>query len=129
MRNGSHAPPRLPVAVREERPATLSAYGAVSIAFTVRKVLACTPARAGLGGLVLAPRAVERPYGKNYDALDGGPARWPERFGAAVVARWGGLAAYVGDDRVGGAVVIHGASPHGAPKLDMLDGRGDLAVE
>ncbi|GJG85938.1 hypothetical protein tb265_11190 [Gemmatimonadetes bacterium T265] len=123
-------PAARPVAVVDESPAdaaALAAYARVSIAFVVREVLACTPVRGGLGGLALAPRAVERPYVKDYDAVDGGPSGWITRFGAAAVARWGVLAAYAGGaqagTRVGGAVVVHAD-----PAVDLLGGRRDLAV-
>ncbi len=129
-------PPASPAAaVVVESPADaarLAACARVPIAFTVREVLDCRPAGRGLGGLRLVPRALERPYVKDYDALDGGPAGWVARFGAAAVARWGVLAAYAaGDDdarpgereRVGGAVVVHDD-----PAVDPLGGRPDLAV-
>jgi GNAT superfamily N-acetyltransferase len=113
----------------DESPAdagVLAGYARVPIAFAVREVLACSPVRGGLGGLALAPCAVERPYVKDYDAADGGPSEWPARFGAAAVARWGVLAAYAPDAggvRVGGAAVVHDD-----PDTDLLGGRRDLAV-
>lgn len=118
-----------PVAVVDESPAdaaSLAAYAGVPIAFAVHEVLDCAPVRGGLGGPALAPRPLERPYTKDYDALDGGPAGWVARFGAAAVARWGVLAAYApdrGGERVGGVVVAHDD-----PRLDALEGRRDLAV-
>lgn len=107
--------------------AVLAAYARVPIAFVVREVLACTPVRGGLGGLALASRPLERPYVKNYDALDGGPVGWVARFGAEAVARWGVLAAHAegeqGRERVGGAVIVHDD-----PGVDLLGGDRDHAV-
>lgn len=128
----AHAQTTRSVAVVDESPAgaaALAAYARVPIAFTVREVLACAPVRGGLGGLSLTPEPVARPYVKDYDALDGGPAGWIARFGAPAVASWGVLAAYApgghheGGVRVGGAVVVHDD-----PQLGLSEGRRDLAV-
>jgi GNAT superfamily N-acetyltransferase len=107
------------VAIREEPPSALARYAAVPIGFTVRERLAVVDA--GLGGLHLVSERVPAPYVKDYDADPAHhPAAWADRFD---VARWGVLAAHVGEARVGGAVVLADA-----PGVDLLEGRADLAV-
>jgi GNAT superfamily N-acetyltransferase len=93
-------------------------YARVSIAFEVRERLI---AAAADSGLPLAVEAVPAPYVKNYDAVPGNhPTDWPRRFDAD---RWGILVAHSNGTRVGGAVILHGA-----PGVEMLAGRTDLAV-
>ncbi|HEX8905447.1 MAG TPA: GNAT family N-acetyltransferase [Longimicrobiaceae bacterium] len=109
------------IEIVEETVGALAEYGRVSIAFEVRRVLDVSAPENGLGGLVLAERAVDPPYVKDYDAIAGeGPARWAARFD---VSRWGFLAARVDGRRVGGAVVAFDT-----PGVEMLEGRRDLAV-
>jgi GNAT superfamily N-acetyltransferase len=106
--------------VREEPMSSLAEYARVPIAFEVRTVLDLDVRDGGLGGIVLAERAVEASYIKDYDALDGGPAQWSARFD---LSRWGLLAARDGGRLVGGAAVAFDT-----PGVDMLEGRRDLAV-
>jgi ribosomal protein S18 acetylase RimI-like enzyme len=94
------------VAVHEESVADLGAYASISIAFEVGEVLDVEVMEGGLGGIGLRRRALDLRYVKDYDALDGGPARWAQRFD---LSNWCLLAAYVGPDRVGGAAVAFGA--------------------
>ena len=108
------------VDVREEPLSFLAEYARVQIAFEVREVLDLAVADGGLGGFALRPRRVDAPYVKDYDALDGGPARWPERFD---LSGWGLLAARVDGRVVGGAAVVVGTAG-----LEMAEGRRDLAV-
>ena len=106
--------------VREEPLAALAEYAAVPIAFEVRRVLAWRPSTAGLGGFALAERAVDAPYVKDYDAVDGGPARWAERFD---LSSWGLLGARVDGRLVGGAAVAWDT-----PGVTCWRGARDLAV-
>ena len=109
------------VEIREEPASALAEYARVPIAFTVREVLAVVVADGGLGGLGLVPRAVAEPYVKDYDAdPDQRPTAWASRFD---LRRWGVLAAWAGDVRVGGAVVAWDT-----PGVDLLEGRRDLAL-
>jgi len=87
-------------------------YMRVPIAFEVRSVFDIGP------GLELAERKVQ-PYIKDYDA-DESPATWSERFD---LSRWEFFAAFLDGRRVGGAVLALDT-----PGIDMLEGRGDLAV-
>lgn len=106
--------------VGEEPLAALAEYAAISIAFEVRRVLEVAVIDGGLGGFALAERAADVPYVKDYDAGDGGPARWAERFD---LSNWGLLGARIGGRLVGGAAVAFNT-----PGLMMLEGRRDLAV-
>ena len=107
--------------VREEPiAAALAEYASIPIAFTVRVVLDVLVRESGLGGLMLMPRAVDEPYVKDYDALDGGPAGWPARFD---MSSWALFAARREGRMIGGAVVAFDT-----PGVEMLEGRRDLAV-
>ncbi len=108
------------IAIREESPSSLADYGSVSIAFEVRERLAVTPLDAGLGGLRLALEPVSRPYIKDYDADGHAPTGWGARFD---VGCWGILAAWVDEQRAGGAAVAWDT-----PRVTMLEGRRDIAV-
>lgn len=108
------------IEVREEPLAALAGYAAITIAFEVLRILDVAVIDGGLGGFALSERALEDPYVKDYDAGDGGPARWPERFD---LSNWGVLGARVDGRLVGGAAVAFDT-----PGLLMLEGRRDLAV-
>jgi GNAT superfamily N-acetyltransferase len=95
-------------------------YAGVPIAFEVARVLDVVVRAGGLGGILLSERALAAPYVKDYDAADGGPARWASRFD---LTNWGLLAARSGGERVGGVVVAFDTGG-----LEMLEGRRDLAV-
>jgi GNAT superfamily N-acetyltransferase len=106
------------ITIREEPLTALAEHAQLSIAFTVDRVLDVEPLDAGLGGFTFIERAVP-PWVKDYDRSEA-PTAWPQRFD---VSAWGLLAAYIGDERVGGATIAYGA-----PDVQMLDGRTDLAV-
>ena len=108
------------IEVTEESAATLADYARISIAFEVRNILDVEVPGGGLRGLVLSERALAVPYVKDYDAADGGPERWPSRFD---LTRWGLFTACSEGRRVGGAAVAFGTDG-----VEMLEGRGDLAV-
>jgi GNAT superfamily N-acetyltransferase len=107
------------IEVRQESLSTLSEYARVPIAFEVRQVLDVA-AGDGPGEFVLSERPVEAPYVKDYDALEGGPARWAERFD---VSGWALFGARIEGRRVGGAAVVVDDA-----RIEMLEGRSDLAV-
>ncbi|HUG28149.1 MAG TPA: GNAT family N-acetyltransferase [Gemmatimonadales bacterium] len=109
------------VEIRQEPPSALTEYARVPIAFEVRERLAIVAPHARLGGLRLVAEPVNPPYWKDYDALlENHPTTWARRYD---MAGWGILAAYLGAERTGGAVVVCGA-----PGVEMLEGRADLAV-
>ena len=87
------------IEIREETPATLSAYAGITIAFDVVEAFD-VETRPGSEHVDLRRRSVDRRYVKDYDALDGGPLSWPQRFD---LSKWGLLAAFDGSERVGGA--------------------------
>ena len=104
----------------EESVGDLEAYGAVPIAFEVRTIFDVKVMDGGLGGIALSERVVETPYVKDYDAYDGGPARWAERWD---ISNWGVISAFLKDRRVGGAVVAYDTAG-----VYKLEGRKDMAA-
>src|SRR5688500_20180214 len=71
-----------PVEIRVGAPADLATtYADVPIAYDGRAVLDVVPVGRGLGGLRLVERALDVPWGKDYDAEPGDPpSAWPRRF-------------------------------------------------
>ena len=100
----------------------LKQYSEISIEFTVESVLRVEEIDGGLGGLLLKDEGLEEQYVKDYDMLaqEERPTRWPERFD---VSNWAFFMAFDGERPVGGAVVAYRS-----PKMNMLEGRSDLAV-
>ena len=105
-----------------EEPVTrLAEHGTIPIAYEVRSRLRPCPVDDGLGGITLTEEPVDPPFVKDYDQTsEEGPARWLRRWDTS---SWGLLAAYDGDLRVGGVVLARRT-----PKVNMLEGRDDLAV-
>lgn len=107
--------------IREESLTRLDEHARVSIAFEVSCVFDVSARKGGLGGLQLQERPEEPPYMKDYDAVPGNrPGDWGQRFD---LANWGLLSAWEDGVRTGGAVIAFGT-----PDLQMLEGRGDLAL-
>ena len=93
----------------------------ISIAFRVESVLACSVVNQGLGGMVLAERALKAPYVKDYDGYENeGPATWARHFD---LSQWAFFGAHREGERIGGAVVAFDTEG-----VSMLEGRQDLAV-
>jgi ribosomal protein S18 acetylase RimI-like enzyme len=109
------------IAIAAEGPDTLDAYATIPIAFRIVETLD-PDSPAGQDSLLpYTSRTIEAPIVKDYDAQPGNhPLDWPRRFD---VRGWGVLAAYSGEARIGGAVVISEC-----PDINMLDGRVDLAL-
>ena len=105
--------------VQESQP-DLESYARVPISFEVREIVGVIAGASGAARYRLETRPVRPAWLKEYDALDGGPRAWPERFD---IAAWTFFAARVDGDRVGGAAVVYQA-----PDVDMLRGRDDTAV-
>lgn len=107
----------MPIRIIEEPIENLPAYSEIPIAYCVEARFRIEP---GQGG----PALIEEPvtlYLKDYDALPGNkPTDWAELWN---LTNWGILAAYDGEQRVGGAIIAWKT-----PGLDMLRGRDDLAV-
>ncbi len=99
----------------------LSRYGRLPISFTVDRILEVTPIDNGLGGLVLSEAAVDAPFVKDYDAIEGNAPRfWPDRFD---LMNWGMITALIQDELIGGAVLAFATDG-----VDMLENRTDLTV-
>jgi GNAT superfamily N-acetyltransferase len=112
---------RITVEVAEQLPVDVQEYARIPIAYEVRQVFDVMATAAGLGGLTLLERRLDKPYIKDYDAIAGeGPLTWPSRFD---LSHWGLFVARVGNRHVGGAAVVLNASD-----VDMLEGRSDVAL-
>ena len=101
-----------------ETTAALEDYGKVSIAFTVASKFVAEPDNSLEGGWELNEVPVNPPYVKDYD--DGEPptlrANWD-------TSNWRLVSAFVGEERVGGAMVACRT-----PGSDFLEERNDLAA-
>ena len=105
----------------EESPATLAEYCRVPIRFEIRTRLEPVVRDGGLGGITLEDRPVAQPYVKQYDQIESErPTAWPSRWD---LTNWLILAAFAGEQRVGGCVVAYDT-----PGLDMLAGQRDMAA-
>lgn len=108
------------IEIFEENIDALPEYETVSIAFEVKSVFRVQIIGNGLSGINLIEESVEKPYVKDYDALeDERPSNWGKRFD---VSNWGILTAFDNGKRIGGAAVAWKT-----PELFMLEGREALA--
>lgn len=90
--------------VREETMASMAAYARVSTAFRVERQCVLSTDPAAPAGVRLDEVPVTSPFVKDYDALpQNHPTHWPQRFDTS---RWRVFAAFVGNARVGGAILI-----------------------
>lgn len=109
------------VRVVHETAGDLDEYAAIPIAFEVSEMLDPALLDAARSSVDFRTRVVDVPYVKDYDSYEGqGPLDWPARFD---VTDWGILGAFVGSERVGGAVVVFRDQA-----IEMLEGRNDLAL-
>lgn len=108
--------------IAEETADDLAEYGTVPIAFRVETQFRIEAVEGGLGGLSLVYEPVAVPYVKDYDSVASeGPTRWASQFD---LTNWGILATFdKQEQRIGGAAVAWNT-----PGVDILEGRGDLAV-
>jgi ribosomal protein S18 acetylase RimI-like enzyme len=112
---------RMVIEIREDSATALKEYARIPIAFEVREIFDVAAREDVPGKFVLTRRGLEVPYVKDYDAIEGeSPAHWAERFD---VSNWEFLAARFEGRRVGGAALALDTA-----SIDMLEGRGDLAV-
>lgn len=108
------------ISIVEETPEALPEYEKVPISFWVETYFRVELSEKGLSGIKLIEEAVETPFLKDYDALEGErPSNWVERFN---IENWGILSAFVDERRVGGAAIAWKT-----PEVCMLEGREDLA--
>jgi len=94
----------------------LRQYATVPSVFEARTVFDVVD---GPTGIELRERDIDRPFRKNYDAVEN-PMEWPLHFD---VSNWTLIGAFKAGERVGGAV-----GAFASPGLDMLEGRDDLVV-
>jgi len=104
--------------VIEEPVSALAEYGRISIAFEVSEMFDVIAEADGCARLDV--RRVPAPYVKDYDAIDGGPMRWAERFD---LSNWGFFSALRDAQCVGRAAVARDTSA-----LEMLEGLSDVAL-
>ena len=107
--------------IREESVSSLGAVARLAISFLVESQLTIEAVDGGLRGITLRESVVADPYVKDYDALPG--ANLMESTAAWDTSNWGLISAFYEERRIGGAVIAYAT-----PNLDMLEGRGDLAV-
>jgi GNAT superfamily N-acetyltransferase len=109
------------IEIAVEGPDALDAYASIPISYRIVEILDQDVPSSPDSLLPYASRTIDASIVKDYDAQPGNhPLDWPARFD---VRGWGFLAAYSGDERVGGAVIVAGC-----PDIDMLEGRVDLAL-
>ncbi|MGQ0641509.1 MAG: GNAT family N-acetyltransferase [Gemmatimonadaceae bacterium] len=89
--------------LREQAPTLLGEHALIPIVFSVDRVLDLASLRVGDRKPNLIDVEIPGPYRKDYDAVSGNhPTCWPQRFD---VSKWGLIAAFLGEQRVGGAVI------------------------
>ncbi len=106
--------------ILEQSADALRTYGDIRISFTVDAQYRVDAGVGERGGWQLSEIRVEHPYVKDYDEGGERPLRWLQRWDTT---NWVVLAAIEDSTRLGGAVVAWNT-----PGVDMLEGRGDLAV-
>ena len=106
------------IGIKEETMVALSEYAKVSIAFTVSSRYVPVPVGAAGCGWELIEEPVDPPWIKDYDG--GEP---PTRWLGWDTSNWRLISAFSGDERVGGAIVVHDS-----PELIFLEGLDDLAA-
>lgn len=107
--------------ISEERIDQIPRLGEIPNAFRVDRVLDVSLTDGGLGGMAFTEIPVDEPWVKDYDSIHNErPTRWQEQFD---VSNWGFLTAKDAHRLVGAAVVAYNT-----PRVNMLEGRSDLAV-
>ena len=90
--------------VREETMASVEGYARISTAFRVARRLVIVGDPSAPTGVSIGEESVASPFIKDYDAVpDNRPSDWVRRFDTS---RWRVFAAFVGDARIGGAILI-----------------------
>ncbi len=109
--------PSAMITIKEETMTALGEYTKVSIAFMVESKYVALP-NACAAGWTLTEEQVYPPWIKDYDGGEP-PTRWLRWD----TSNWRILSAFSGDQRIGGAIVVHDS-----PELDFLEGRDDVAA-
>ena len=108
------------IQIAEQSVEQLRGYAAIPISFSVESRFRVDAIAQGRGGWQLTEEPEGTPYVKDYDEGGERPQRWLKQWD---ISRWVVLAACEGARKLGGAVVAWNT-----PGVDMLEGRGDLAV-
>lgn len=106
------------IAIRQETANDLHGYAQIPMVITVRSRYRAKLVDGGLGGWTVNAEPVYPPYEKDYDQA-GHPTEWL-KLG---ISNWAVFAAYDGQYRVGGAIVVWDT-----PGIHMLEARTDLAA-
>ncbi len=106
------------ITIKEDSMKALDKYSEVSIAFMVEARYVAVPIGGTGEAWRLVRERVEKPWVKDYDGGES-PTRWLRWDNT----NWRILSAFVGEERVGGAIVVHDS-----PELCFLEGRDDLAA-
>jgi GNAT superfamily N-acetyltransferase len=102
-------------------PGSLDVYASISSAFDVRTVLDVSAGSLEDTMVTWPERRLAKPYRKDYDAVPGNhPTEWPVLLQSARTLQ---LGAYIGAQRVGGALLLFDG-----PTVELLEGRRDLAL-
>jgi GNAT superfamily N-acetyltransferase len=110
----------IPIEIRKQTIQDLDDYGNVSIAFTIERRFRIKWLNNGLDGIQLIEELIDPPLVKDFEENEAeGPIRWSKRW---EISHWGIFAAFVGNTRVGGAVIAYDT-----PGVHMLEGHDDLA--
>ena len=110
----------MPIKIVEIGPERLAEYASIPIKVEVKSILQVELDEGGLGGMLLHPVPVGRPYVKDYDSYGELPTDWPELF---TVTNWGFFLAMDGERPAGAAAVAFNTAG-----VSMLEDRRDLAV-
>jgi GNAT superfamily N-acetyltransferase len=105
------------IQVVEEPWSALAQHATIPIAFIVESVFEVSERHSG--GFDLVERRLDRPYLKDYDAIES-PTTWAARFD---VSTWGLIGAYRDGARIGGAAIAFDTA-----SVELLEGRPDLAL-
>src|SRR5688572_21680999 len=106
--------------IRQEPITEIAAYGCVTAAFCVNRVMDITTDTDAPGRFVMSERELSVPYMKDYDALEGGrPQDWSDRFD---LSNWALFSARVAGRRLGWAAVAFDV-----PEVSLEHARG-LAI-
>ncbi len=109
------------IEIAEEPNTFLAEYVRIPISFQVTRILDVTTPEDPSGEFILAERAANAGFVKDYDAAEeNGPLWWREQFD---LSNWGIFSARVAGQPVGGAIVAFRS-----PDIEMLEGRSDFAL-
>lgn len=108
------------IKISEETFDILPEYEKISIAFSVETSYRVEFAESGLGDVKLFEESLEKPFIKDYDALENNkPTDLAKQFD---LSNWAIFSAFEDEKRIGGAIVARKT-----PEVLMLENRDDLA--